>query len=627
MKKFLHVALLIGAIGALMCSCEPEPKVDGIAEIKSLKLTAAANEALDVDCTAIINQTASTIVVALPANTVKTALVPTFVVTDGDVVTIDGAVVKSGETVVDMSEDVEVVVADAESNATKTYTLSTTDNDGKAELVSVAFLAADNTGKLTEDAVAEAIADEIIIRIPGGGSGVELVMSFEATANDVVTVNNAEAIATATVDCTFPIDITVSDPYAGVEKKYVVKVGKILQNAGWVEMAVGNTTEIDEAHMAVDKVKNEVYISYLATLGEGDAAVEDRAVVEKWDGSAFVQVGASDFTSAESAWLDIAAHNGKLYAFVSDKSETLNTASTPSMFAFDGAAWSALGTRGFSEKAGSYYALGVNPANGYPIGIYQCNNSKSASVPRRGAMYCEWTGAEWDTNKTIPVSGHNQAWYCYNTRITTLGDAMYVLVHLQDQKAVVIYKLENGTWSVVLDKFLPTGASNIDIRDCDLAVAANGDVFFVIADDSGTNGTYISQVYKITANGVVKVGTPLYDISKGRKVAITTDTNNNPIVAYRTDSDDATKDGFVNIVSIDEETQTWGEPFVISVVTNVSDGIYLDNTNDGTMYLTITETHSEIVQEEVDGEMKDKTVKTYPYHVYKNALEADVLPE
>ena len=207
MKKFLHIALLIGAVSALMCSCEPEPKADGVAEIKSFAITAAANEALSQDCAAIIDQTAATIVVALPMDTDKSALVPTFTTTDGDVVTVAGAEVKSGQSALDLTEGVEVVVTDASSNVTKTYALSAADNDGKAELLSVGFLAKDNTGKLTEDAVAEAIADEMVVRIAGGGAGVELVMSFTAGLNDVVTVNNEEAVATATVDCTFPIDI------------------------------------------------------------------------------------------------------------------------------------------------------------------------------------------------------------------------------------------------------------------------------------------------------------------------------------------------------------------------------------------------------------------------------------
>ena len=166
------------------------------------------------------------------------------------------------------------------------------------------------------------------------------------------------------------------------------------------------------------------------------------------------------------------------------------------------------------------------------------------------------------------------------------------------------------------------------MSDADIAVAANGDVFIVFADDNATNGTFISQVYKVTATGAVKVGSPLYNIKEGRKVAITTDTKNNPVVAYRTSSsDDVTKDGYVNVVSLDEDTQNWGEPFVVAVNTNVSDGIYLDNAENGAMYLTVTENVSETIETEVDGTTKKETIDKYRCVVYKNALEADVLPE
>ena len=50
MKKFLHIALLIGAVSALMCSCGPkEPATDGLAEFTSFTITAEANPVLELD--------------------------------------------------------------------------------------------------------------------------------------------------------------------------------------------------------------------------------------------------------------------------------------------------------------------------------------------------------------------------------------------------------------------------------------------------------------------------------------------------------------------------------------------------------------------------------------------------
>ena len=69
MKKFLHIALLIGAVSALMCSCGPkEPETDGKAEVTSFVITAEANPELELtrNYGAVINNVEGTILVALP---------------------------------------------------------------------------------------------------------------------------------------------------------------------------------------------------------------------------------------------------------------------------------------------------------------------------------------------------------------------------------------------------------------------------------------------------------------------------------------------------------------------------------------------------------------------------------
>ncbi|MCF0173145.1 MAG: hypothetical protein HUJ91_05390, partial [Bacteroidales bacterium] len=225
MKNLLKFAFCTLFCVMLASACDPEVH-DGEAKLNSLVFTVSANPSLGSDCVATINGTDITVVV--PEGVSLVGLVPTFTVTINDIVSVGSAVVTSGETPCNFSSNAKIKVTDTAEDITTEYSISFQFNDGTAELKNFGFYKADNSG-LDSDYLAESIADEMIIRIPEGGSGKSLVAKFEAGFGDVVTVDGQEVSGTVTVDCTFPIDIVVTDPVAGASKSYVVKVGKILQ--------------------------------------------------------------------------------------------------------------------------------------------------------------------------------------------------------------------------------------------------------------------------------------------------------------------------------------------------------------------------------------------------------------
>ena len=619
MKKFLHIALLIGAVSALMCSCEPEPKADGVAEIKSFAITAAANEALSQDCAAIIDQTAATIVVALPMDTDKSALVPTFTTTDGDVVTVAGAEVKSGQSALDLTEGVEVVVTDASSNVTKTYALSAADNDGKAELLSVGFLAKDNTGKLTEDAVAEAIADEMVVRIAGGGAGVELVMSFTAGLNDVVTVNNEEAVATATVDCTFPIDITVSDPYAGVEKKYVVKVGKILQNAGWKRVATIADPLITakDFSMDIDPVTEDVYVAY--SMNFYDAATDKttaRATVSKWNGEALSLVGPACFSSGKATYYNIIVNNGQPYVMYVDG----NVSSALTVQTYTGGAWSVLGQEGaILKNTGMAKDRSAMVFSGNKLMTFTTANADDATtgIKKRGSNLSVWDGSAWTSS---PLPNRDAAWYAYTPRAVSVGDDVYVIYanQLSSMDAtltngVSIYKYSNGAWSLIVDNFLPEGNSTVALYYQAIKANSKGEVYLLLGDDSSSK--WYIQMFKLKGNTLEKVYPAIQNVlNSDGQYDFVFDNNDLPVVAYR----NADEPENVKVVTLDADSETWNEATTISEETTEGNWpIFLKRSESGNLYLSyVTLKYAE-----------DGKTKLYEIPIYQNALEADVLPE
>ena len=617
MKKFLHIALIIGAASALMCSCEPEPKADGVAEIQSFTLTAATNEALSQDFTATIDQTASTILVALPLDTDKTALVPTFTVTDGDEVTIAGAPAKSGETAVNMTEAVEIVVTDALSNISKTYTLTVADNDGKAELLSVGFYAADNTGKIKEDAVAEEIGAEMIIRILGGGAGVELVMGFEAGLNDIVTVNNAEATATATVDCTFPIDITVTDPYAGVENKYVVKVGKILQNAAWTRVATIADPELKakDYSMDIDPATENVYVAYSINYTDEAAKTTARATVSKWDGETLSNVGPTCFSAGKATYYNIAVKNDQPYVMYVDGS----VSSALTVQTYTGGAWSVLGKEGaIIKNTGMAKERSAMAFSGNNLMTFLTSNADDAAtgIKKRGANLSVWDGSAWTAS---PLPTRDATWYAYTPRAVAVGDDVYVLYanQLSSMDAtltngVSLYKYSNGSWSMLVDNFLPEGNSTVGLYYQTIKANSQGEIFVLLGDDS--SGSWYMQMFKLNGNTFEKVYSAIQStLNSDGAYDFVFDNNDVPVVAYR----NATSEN-VQIVTIDADTDTWGEPTTISEeATEGNWPICLKRANNGNLYLSyVTMKYAE-----------DGKTKLYEIPLYQSALEADVLPE
>lgn len=125
MKKVLSFMF---AAAFAFAACTPEEKVVPVVDVtmSSFGFYAVTNDALKSDF--VVENPSENIRIVLPYGTedeTLKSLVPTFVVTDGAVVTVDGEAVESGVTAIDFSHTIEfLVTVNEKSNAQYTVTVS-----------------------------------------------------------------------------------------------------------------------------------------------------------------------------------------------------------------------------------------------------------------------------------------------------------------------------------------------------------------------------------------------------------------------------------------------------------------------------------------------------------------------
>ena len=163
-----------------------------------------------------------------------------------------------------------------------------------AQLVSFKILAADNQG-LDADYAPEAIAAEMVIRVPGGGQGKTFIATLTAGENDEIKVNDAAVNnGKASFDATYPVDIVVTNTKSKKSAQYEVKIGKILQN---IITAVGSYTEANatlksDIRLAINPQDNAPVLLYSRKITSEDPADKNnRLACVSWNGSSFSSVG------------------------------------------------------------------------------------------------------------------------------------------------------------------------------------------------------------------------------------------------------------------------------------------------------------------------------------------------
>lgn len=606
---FFSVALIVVA-GTV--SCDNDPKADGVAQITSFSLQSSLNSNLTSNVDGVIDEQAKTISLVLPEGS-GDSFIPTFTVTDDDVVKAGATVVTSGVTSISITDGAKLSVTDEVSELNVAYTLSVKENDGAAELKSVSFLKADNS-VLTADVAPEAIASEMITRVPSAAFKQELILTVEAGLNDVVKVNGKETTnGKIKVDTSFPIDITVTDEVAKTTASYVLKVGKVL---GYVVTKVGSITDgtkiFGNIALAINPKDGKPWIAYAKEI-EGDKI--DRVAVQKFDGTSFSYVGESyitpnpDSKDAKDPTLAFSADGTAYLKYYGGEASSRNT-----IWKF-GSSWEVVGKASVNSvnASSTYDAPLYIQSNGQPAFFFTGNKKMTDSYRTIVAEYFD--GSEWIERVAAssgiapkygePASGEGMFYAAAYTEhkgktymLATFNQWGYCLYEVGDKCALtpVVYDYKPGSSEYGLPG--------------NISIASDGENLFVFAADKSASKM---QVYKIDTQAKT-----LSEYGEGLAVVIA---SNGGITEDASFS--ASQEGLMVVAISDKDNNTcfkfmnsnlqWEDFTVSEKPGNIaSAGKYrIAFDADGNGYIAYTSTS------------EDKVSKI---EVYKVALEADVLP-
>ena len=609
MKRILASisAALIVVAGTV--SCNNDPKADGVAQITSFSLQSSLNPTLGSNVTGDIDEQAKTISIVLPEGS-GSEFIPTFTVTDDDVVKAGSTEVTSGVTSISVTDGTKLSVTDEVSELNVAYTLSVKENDGAAELKSVSFLKADNSA-LTEDVAPEAIASEMIVRVPSAAFKQELTLSVEAGLNDVVKVNGEDAVnGKVKVDTSFPIDITVTDEVAKTSANYVLKVGKVLEYVVSKVSTISDGTKIfGDIDLAINPKDNTPWIAYRKEI---DGSTYDRVSVVRLEGESFQFVGEScvsaDVKDAKVPTIAFAGDGTPYIKYAGGEVANKNTVKK-----FTSSSWETVGKEGFtSATVNTSYSN--NPmyfqSNGQPAFFY-CANS---GANKRSIVSAAFDGSEW-VEKAAAASGvapkygegsTSSSGVFYGSSNVVLNGKTYMLAAF-NMWGYMLYELGDAcALSPVVYNFKP-GASQYGLP-ANLTLSTDGENLYVFAADVAASKM---QVYKVDINSktMTEYGEGL-GITVESNGGITEDATfsaspSGLLVLAINDSDKNTSLKYLN-----SNLQWENFPTTEKLAATVSSADYrIAFTSDGTGYVAYTSSEGNKIE------------------VYKIALEADVLPE
>lgn len=616
MKKLLRILAIALAAALFFCSCDKGPQPDGKVGLNSIGILKANNSGLDADAIGKID--ANTVTFVFPSSLKGTSnFIPTFSATENDVVTIAGKVAESGKTSVTIADGGKILVSDPVSAlANVEYTIAVKYNDGAAVLKSIKFAAADNAEKLTEDIAPETIADNMLVRVPAAAFQQKLVLSLEAGEGDVIKIGNAVVTeGKVEVDTMFPIDIEVSDETAGVSAKYVLKVGKILQN---VVKHLGTFAEADATmdknfNMAINPVDGMPYIIYLRKAGE---ITKNQACVAKWNGTSFETVGNLGFSKA-----DVAAKNAYL-SFDKDGNAFATyiggaVSNKHSVNKLVNGEWQLLGEGINQTNAnGTYiYPTYINE-KGNPVFFY-CGNTKKTSEYRIMNV-CTYNGENWsekipsDTPKLGENGTDNSGMY-YGSVIAYVNGKKYMASAFNEYGFHVCEIAEDDSFRWIVKNYNEEGEKCGLPGNLGLAGDNEGNLYLLEALWSAG----VMQLYKVNTeanNSIEKfgAGVPMAFSSSGgtdEMMSFGVNPVNGNIFAIKSSA----KKVAPSFSSIDENGQ-WNEWALFSdKLTGTAFSVLGSDANGGTIFIAYTG---------VDASGNFQGIELFSY-----GIEDDVIPE
>lgn len=441
----------------------------------------------------------------------------------------------------------------------------------EAAITSFGFYVEDNEGVILQDYVVSTVVQSTInILLPEEVDKSSLVARFTVSENDVVKVGNVVQQSGVTAnDFTVPVDYFVSEGTANV--KYTVTIGKA---PAYVWTALPSVTG-DSAVSIVMKV-SPAGTPYIAYKMDREVSDDEALGVMALKDGAWSSLGKVS-EGRVGSYMDIAFNAADMPA-VSYLDYTSTIAQQASVKTLSGTTWSFVGGPVATSNKITYHT--INYVNNQLM-LMATYDARDNVLARRELSVNTYASGAWTYNTTIPGRASDLVAYLEVSEVQ--GDALYLGVYnAVSPNSISVYKYANNSWSTLLDKWADANATSISLRDFDIALDPQGDVYVALSDNS-TDGAEKTRVIKVDGEtkNVTPVGNPISAATgSSLKFDLAVSPLGIPYLFYRNETN------FPTVVSLDKDTQDWTAPQVLEP--NEADDLYLGFAPDGKAYVAFT---------------------------------------
>lgn len=447
----------------------------------------------------------------------------------------------------------------------------------EAKMTSFGFYVEDNEGVIVQDyVVSEITGTSISILMPEEVDKSALVARFTVTENDVVKVGEVTQQSGVTVnDFTAPVDYFVSEGTANV--KYTVTIGKA-PDFVWTPIPSVIT---DSATTLIMKVSPAGVPHIVYKYDRESNNDEGLGVLAFKDGN-WSALGGQVSEGRVNLYFDITFNSNDLPT-VSYTDYTNTTSQIASVKSYNGTAWSFVGGPEATTAQVTYNALDY--VNDDKLMLFALFDGRNGPLTRRELSVNVFEGGSWTNNLVIPGRpSEHRGWLVTSAK---LNDAIYVGAHnAVSPNSISVYKYQNNEWTTLLDAWYDENATGINLRDFDIEVDNDGNVYVALADDS-SEGVAKHRVirYDAETKEVTNVGNYLEGASGGLfNFDLAISPLGVPYLFYRNAS------LFPTVVSLDKDTQDWTTPNVLE--TAEANDLSIDFGPDGKAYIVYTKSRN-----------------------------------
>lgn len=548
--KFLCAAAFAALTALVSCNKDPdipEPLV------KSFGFYASDNVGrIDSDCVGAVSGTEIT--VGVPPTTNLSELVARFTTNEGNIVSVGGVALISGQTVQDYSAPVSLKVEDEELKASVLYTVKVSLNpDSDPKLTSFKFELVNNLETVGEDIEGEISGDAISVPMIKAADKTKLVATFTTTPTNVVKVGDAVQVSGETAnDFTNPVDYIVTNSDGSKSALYSVSIRTV--NGKLEPIVTYSERPVAGAVLRVDPFNKSPYIAFKeASVSGAESASADKLTVVNFVDGAWNVVGSAGFSNKvakEHFDFDIDSKEG-LYVAYADNEASPKSAK---VMGYSGGSWSLVGSGAANNFMAQNLSLAAMSDNNLVL-LQKCN-AKSDPFKRNYLVASLFNGS-WKNEMILDITEMSAATVC------KAGNVAYaVVVRRGGSVPFDVLKYSSGSWSSLRANFLREGATHTYTLFSNIAAKEDGTVYVLTADDARTNDEYrlVVERYSPTTQTWSVVGDYYpYVVNRSDKVEFAVAPDGTPYILYY---DNANKK--LNLTWFDSDTKQWAEPVVVA---------------------------------------------------------------